>query len=336
MWCSVHGETMTSIPPPQLLQLSDWCRSDAITGDASPRRYSRLWRPDGETAILVEYPAPIRHQLPVDLEVFSWCRRRGLRVPDLLASDLSTGRALLEDLGAADAEATLEATPTDRRQELVEKMLQPLEVLAGCEPDELPPWNPPLDRVRLRWELAGFELWFVRHYRSTAPSLLSARWLDELAMEIGSHPKRVCHRDYHLNNLLIQNDGTVGVIDIQDILVGPDTYDAVSLVAERAATRLLPKIARRNILTSWADRTQADPGWLERAAAVQIQRGLKVLGTFARLTVAGRTGYRQWLIELAGTLIEPLERRGADSDTVALLRELWMSNSRSADPPILG
>lgn len=308
--------SMTSKP----LKLADWCRRDALTGDASPRRYSRLWAADDRTAILVEYPQGIRSQLADDLEVLSWCGRRGLNVPEVLECDLPTGRAVLSDLGSDDGETALEAAARDERPRLIEEMLQPLEVLAGCAVDELPLWNPPLDRARLRWELAGFELWFVRHYRSVTPSAALDRWLDELANEVGSHPRRVCHRDYHLNNLLIRENGSVGVIDIQDILIGPDTYDAVSLISERAATRLLPPVQRHEILASWARRTRAEPGWRERAAAVQIQRGLKVLGTFARFTLAGRTEYRQWMSELARNLIEPLERRGAEDELVALLK----------------
>ena len=200
-------------------------------------------------------------------------------------------------------------------------MLPPLEILAGCAVDDLPPWNPPLDRLRLRWELAGFELWFVRHHKSEPPSAALGQWLDELAAEVGSHPRRVCHRDYHLNNLLIAEDGSVGVIDIQDILVGPDTYDAVSLTFERAATRLLSAVQRQGILGRWARHTLAEPGWRERAVSVRIQRGLKVLGTFARLTVAGRTEYRRWMSDLARELIDPLERRGTDDHILALLRD---------------
>lgn len=309
-----------SRPDSRPLQLANWCRRDALTGDASPRRYSRLWAPDDRTAILVEYPAGISNRLAEDLAVLSWCRRKGLNVPEILGCDLPTGRAVLSDLGNDDAEATLEAAARDDHRKLVEEMLQPLEVLANCVVDELPPWNPPLDRARLRWELAGFELWFVRHYQSETPTPVLGRWLDELAEEVGSHPRRVCHRDYHLNNLLIGEDGSVGVIDIQDILVGPDTYDAVSLIAERAATRLLSMVQRHEILASWAHRTHAEPGWQERAAAVQIQRGLKVLGTFARFTAAGRTEYREWMIDLARDLIEPLEGRGAGGDMVTLLK----------------
>jgi len=301
------------------LELSEWRWSEPVAGDASLRRYSRLAKPDGRTAILVEYPESIRHRLITDLDVFSWCRRLGLRVPGLMASDTDRGLALLEDLGRADAEAVFMTTPPDRRPALLERLLEPLEVLARCRPDELPPWNPPLDRSRMRWELAGFELWYLRHYRSRPPTPLVSTWLDTLADTIAVHPRRVCHRDYHLNNLLIQDDGSVAVIDVQDILVGPDTYDVVSLVAERAAARMMVPAERHRVLAAWADRTSAQPGWRERAAAVRIQRGLKVLGTFARFTVAGRTDYHRWLTELAEDLAALIASTDAPTAVTAFL-----------------
>ena len=60
---------MVSMTTSKPLQLADWCRRDALTGDASPRRYSRLWAADDRSAILVEYPAGIRSRLADDLEV---------------------------------------------------------------------------------------------------------------------------------------------------------------------------------------------------------------------------------------------------------------------------
>jgi aminoglycoside/choline kinase family phosphotransferase len=301
------------------LELSEWRWSEAVAGDASLRRYSRLARPDGRTAILVEYPESMRRRFATDLDVLSWCRHRGLRVPELMASDPDRGRALLEDLGRKDAEAAFVHTPPDRRPALLERLLGPLEILARCRPDDLPPWNLPLDRSRMRWELAGFELWYVRHYRSRPPTPTLSTWLDALAEEIAAHPRRVCHRDYHLNNLLIQDDGSVGIIDVQDILVGPDTYDIVSLVGERAAARLISDSQRQRVLAAWAGLTSAEPGWRERAAAVRIQRGLKVLGTFARFTVAGRSDYHRWLGEVAEDLATLIAATDAAPEVAAFL-----------------
>jgi aminoglycoside/choline kinase family phosphotransferase len=301
------------------LRLDEWCRRAPLAGDASARRYSRLWKEDGASFVMVEYPAAIRHELDRDLRVNAWCRQQGLRVAAVVGCEVADGRALLEDLGDIDGEAALIAALPGQRRAILTGMLMPLQVLASCAPEDLPPWNPPLDRWRLRWELAGFELWFVRHLRATRPWPALGRWLDDLADEIAGHPQRVCHRDYHLNNLLVQTDGSVAVIDIQDMLVGPDTYDVVSLLAERGAVNLVAEDDRDAVLETWASLTGAAPGWKRRAQSVRLQRGLKVLGTFARFAVAGRDGYTDWLSELALWLAEQVHPAAADPRLTSLL-----------------
>jgi len=265
------------------------------------------------------YPPSIRAELQRDLQVLDWCRRRKIRVPATEGYDLDRGLALVEDLGDCDAEAALESASATLRGDLLRRMLQPLEVLAGIDPETLPAWNPPLDRARLRWELAGFELWFVRHLRSRPPAAPVGRWLDGLADEVARHPRRICHRDYHLNNLLVPDDGPVAVIDVQDILVGPDTYDAVSLAFERAAACVLSDPERRRLLADWAQATTAAPGWDRRAESVRLQRGLKVLGTFARFVLSGRHEYAPWLEDLTARLAPPLTAAGAPPEMVAFL-----------------
>jgi aminoglycoside/choline kinase family phosphotransferase len=318
-WCSVEL-TMKKRAAAELLgNLRDWSRVEPLTGDASQRRYSRIWAFTGATAILVEYPRVVRDQLARDLDVLSWCRDRGLPVPSLLASDLSGGRAMLEDFGDTDAEVVISETSPADRGRWFGVLLGPLVTLASCEPARLPCWNPPLDETRLRWELAGFELWYVGHHKGTAPGRRLSRWLDALAASVALHPRRVCHRDYHLNNLLIRPGRRIGVIDIQDILVGPDTYDIVSLVAERAAIRLLSADDRSSVMTAWAEQTAARPGWRERALRVRLQRGLKVLGSFARFVAEGRAEYLGWLEELAPALADPASAVGAPPEAIALL-----------------
>ena len=118
--------------------------------------------------------------------------------------------------------------------------------------------------------------------------------------------RRVCHRDYHLNNLFFVNEGEVGLIDFQDILVGPDTYDAVSLLGERAMPLVLGDGHRDRIRQTWAERTGAAEGWQDRWRLVAIQRGLKVLGTFARLAASGSRGYEAWMAAQARNLTSEL------------------------------
>jgi aminoglycoside/choline kinase family phosphotransferase len=171
----------------------------------------------------------------------------------------------------------------------------------------------------MRWELAGFELWFVGHLAGWQPSPELGRWLDRICERAADHPRRVCHRDYHLNNLFFLADGEVGVIDAQDVLVGPDTYDLASLLYERAMPAIVDHSAREALLLSWADRSGAAPGWRSRLELIRLQRGLKVLGTFGRLVVSGREQYRPWLDSLAVSAAETVEQYEPPPDLLRLL-----------------
>jgi aminoglycoside/choline kinase family phosphotransferase len=220
-----------------------------------------------------------------------------------------------------------------QRSALARRLFHPLVTLAELCPSDLPGWNPPLDRIRLRWELAGFELWFVRHHLKFSPTPDVGSWLDDLAASIDDHPRRVCHRDYHLNNLFLLADGAVGIIDYQDILVGPDTYDAVSLLGERALPRLLEENERSEIQKTWAEDTDVQSGWRERWRLVRVQRALKVLGTFARLVASGAEPYEPWMNALALETVPELSALGAPSDLVDLLLDLARRRSSRRDEP---
>ncbi len=299
------------------VEIQGWQRRERLAGDVSTRVYHRVVDADGATAVLVEYDPQNRRQMARDLEVLHVCRARGLPVPRVLAGDPGCGRAVVEDLGASDAEAVAAELPAAERSAFMGRLLEPLVSLARWSPVELPAWNPPLDEARLRWELTGFELWCISARTGAGPGAETTRWLDRLAAEVAAHPGRVCHRDYHLNNLLVRADGAIGVIDVQDILIGPDSYDVVSLLFERAATELLPAALRDELLAEWAESTAAAPGWRERASAVRLQRGLKVVGTFARLVAAGRRRYGEWLASLSAALVTPLIRSTAPDELIA-------------------
>ncbi len=297
-----------------------WVRDEKLRGDASARSYSRLWSADGETAILVRYPQVDRRRLARDLEVCEWCRRQGLRVPAMIDHDVTGGWAVLEDFGESDAEQEITAALVGQRLALGMRAIAPLVTFSKMAPGDLPGWNAPLDRQRLRWELAGLELWYLRHRCGVRPSPKIGKWLDWLASTIADHPKRVCHRDYHLNNIFFVDAGEVGLIDFQDLLVGPDTYDAVSLLGERAMPLVLGKSQRERIRRAWAERTNAAAGWRDRWRLVGIQRGLKVLGTFARLAASGAQGYEGWLASLARDLSPELAAVDAPQALVEFVR----------------
>ncbi len=271
---------------------------EEIRRDASARRYRRVRLEDGRFAVEVLYPAGVRSLMGRDLEVRAWLAQRGLRVPILLAEMAEEGRALLEDFGNRDAAAVLGSLEEEERTRRTLDLVEPLQVLSRLTPGELPAWNQPLDRDRLRWELAGFELWFLRYGLGVRPPEEVSLWLDELAERVAAHPARVCHRDFHLNNLFLLGSGEVGVIDYQDVLVGPDTYDLASLVGERELPELTGEAGRERLAGRWASSTGAAPGWERRLEETTMQRGLKVVGTFSRLVMCGRREYAQWLVPL--------------------------------------
>lgn len=299
MWKIVHGEE--------------------IAGDASARRYRRVRLVGGVRAVEVVYPPGREEVLARDLEVRAWLEGRGLRVPRLLAEDVASGRALLEDLGTDDAATVLAGRPPGERPDLAAELVEPLRTLAGIEPARLPPWNEPLGERRLRWELAGFELWFLRYGLETVPPAEVSAWLDRLARRTGSHPQRVCHRDYHLNNLFFLGDGQVGVIDFQDVRLGPDTYDLASLVGERDFPELLGGPGTERVVGEWARRTGPVAGWEGRLRETLAQRALKVLGTFARLVERGDGRYRRWMGPLCERAAGLVAEFGAPRSLVELL-----------------
>ncbi len=304
-----------------------------LAGDASYRRYSRLLAADGATVVLVRYPGERRQALKRDVEVARWLSEHGVRTAEVREVRPAAGEVVVEDLGEEDAETTLAAAGGQRRGHLAAALVAPLVALAAVPPHELPAWNAPLDCARLRAELAEFEEWFLGRRLGLPPDPAAAAWLDGLAAAAGGHPRRVCHRDYHLNNLFFLAGGEVAVIDAQDVLVGPDCYDAVSLVGERAFPEIFTHGEQQRWLERWAEATAPAPGWEARAVEVKVQRGLKVLGTFARLTRQGRSGYSAWIPALAGRTARAVEELGGPASlTAALIREGQRSGNSGGVP----
>lgn len=320
-------ERLASLPA-QLQRCGPWRALQPLQGDASTRRYARLLGSGSSTAIAAVYPPGSATTLARDLEVRQWLERVGLRVPAVLATDLEAGWVVLEDFGSADAAAALAAITSEHRAAVLDRLLDPLVTLANLDPSVFPGWSPTLGRDRLRWELAGFELWYHRARCDRVPPPATVGWLDRLADECAAAPYRVCHRDYHLNNLFLLADGTVGVIDFQDVLLGPEAYDVVSLLGERDSQTLLTPEQRRHLLQEWALRTSANEGWQRRAAAVSVQRRLKVLGTFARLEAAGRASYSAWLRQLEVPTAEAIAALDGPQELVDLL----LHSSRQGGP----
>ena len=147
-------------------------------------------------------------------------------------------------------------------------------------------------------------------------------WLDELAATVATHPRSICLRDFHLNNILVNAEGRVGIIDVQDLRQGPDTYDLASLLSDRSMPELLNTDERLAIAQLWAESVGAAPGWERRLKETTLQRAVKVLGTFAFLGAKGLPQYLRWVPQTASTAAETAQQLGAPAGVMAILLEL--------------
>jgi aminoglycoside/choline kinase family phosphotransferase len=267
---------------------------EILPGDVGRRRYLRLTLPGGRTVLGVVYCAEESDSRRRWVAAHGVLRER-LRVPMLIADD-QAGNHIVEDLGRTDLAARLLEHAPERALWL-SRAAAAAAILADL-PD--PAINPPFDAAFFRRELdlarqAVFDLYLKDPLTSRDRAAHDA-WADALSREIASHPRALCHRDYHGNNLFPIED-TVGWIDFQDLRAGPDTYDIASLLWERTTLDWMTEDLAAPVLESFARARHVDGAQFRaRFQRVLLQRAWKVCGTFARAVAQGRgDAYRRYL-----------------------------------------
>lgn len=254
------------------------------SSDASFRRYFRLRHAAG-TAIVMDAP-PERENSEPFLQVAALMRAAGLNVPEILEQDLAQGFLLLSDLGT---QTYLQVINEDNADTLFEDAIAALLCWQGAtQPNVLPAY----DDALLRRELALFPEWYLaRHHqlelsRDQREALATAN--DALVRRAQAQGQVYVHRDYMPRNLMISKPNP-GVLDFQDAVCGPVSYDVVSLFKDaflswpqarvREWARHYWELARERQLPVPAsfDDFYVDFEWMG------LQRHLKVLGIFARI-----------------------------------------------------
>ena len=272
-----------------------------LAGDASHRRFFRAALADGATVVAALYPADQagqEEQAARDHAVQVWGWDRGLPIPRPL------GRAGLvtvsEDLGDED----LDRAAASLGGRVLERAVETLAAFQRCEFTDLP--TRPFDAPFFRRELAVFEEQALTAASRGLPQV--GDFLDGLAAHLATHPYRLVHRDFHFNNLFLCGD-VVKAVDFQDMRGGPDAYDLASLLRERGGAGVAGDeaavVERAAERLGWAD------GWRRRYLECAAQRGLKVIGTFLRLSAAGRPAYLAWLPPVRARALAALEGLGA-------------------------
>jgi hypothetical protein len=267
------------------------------SSDASFRRYFRVHRAGG-TQIAMDAP-PERETLDAWLRVARILAATGVHVPPVLAVDAEQGFVLIGDLGRQHyLEALADgADPEPLYADAIEALVR-MQSGGATLAAELPAY----DRTLLMHEMELFTEWFIGRHLGLAPGAAQRRTIadafDWLAGQALAQPVVLVHRDYHSRNLLVRPDGNPGIVDFQDAVRGPVTYDLVSLLKDcyvvwpaRRLNAWLDRYRRRAReagLDVGADRAQF-LGWFD---TMGLQRHIKVLGIFARLWHRdGKSGY---------------------------------------------
>jgi aminoglycoside/choline kinase family phosphotransferase len=275
-----------------------------IAGDASFRRYFRLQTRRGPL-ILMDAP-PGREDSRPFIDIAGRLRAAGLHAPRIEHFDLDQGFGLIEDLG--DRLYRDHLTP-----ETAARLMPPLFDALQCMAREVPAAGlPAYDDARLQQELDLFTDWYLARHRGVQLAAADlAAWRDaraRLCASAGEQPQVFVHRDFHSCNLLLRADGTPGIIDFQDAVIGPLSYDFVSLIWDRYIAWPRERLEEwmREMHTRLALRNSL-PGWIRWCDWMGMQRNLKIVGIFACLHYRdGRRGYLEMIPRFYRYLLDVL------------------------------
>jgi aminoglycoside/choline kinase family phosphotransferase len=285
-------------------QLTDWLSGlypnenftiAPASADASFRRYFRATFADGTTRIVMDAP-PQHEDCKPFLHVGKLFEDAGAHVPHIYAQDLVQGFLLLSDLGNT---TYLQALNVTTARELYAAATDALiKIQLASKAKELPPY----DEALLRRELNLFPEWYIARHLGVTLSEKQQAKLEEVFKRILDNnlaqPSVYVHRDYHSRNLMIVGENNPGIIDFQDAVFGPITYDLASLFKD-AYIRWEEEEIMDWLIHYWEKARTAglpvrqDFGEFYRDYEMMgVQRHIKVLGIFARLYHRdGKDGY---------------------------------------------
>ena len=289
--------TLPDASAPRFQELARWISEDLgfvdcpvtpASADASFRRYFRVAR-GAESFIVMDAP-PDKESLGPYLRVAAILAQIGLNVPRVLARDLERGFLLLTDLGSRQYLDELAAGRSVER--LYADALGALGTMqtAGREhARDLPAY----DREMLTREMDLMPEWFLRRHLAidvdASVRAMLERLHEALLRSAAEQPMTFVHRDYHSRNLMVVDEDNPGILDFQDAVRGPVTYDLVSLLKDcyivwppervRAWALRHRELLRRREFPIDAD----DALFLRWFDLMGLQRHIKVLGIFCRL-----------------------------------------------------
>ena len=280
------------------------------SADASFRRYLRVDTVQGESRIVMDAPPDKENSEPF-VRIAALMKTAGLNAPEVLDWDAAHGFMLLSDLGDA---TMMSAIDTERPQANHGLYMQAVDTLVQWQLASRPGVLPPYDAALLNRELSLFPDWYLAQHRGVELQGAQREVFDKAFALIVQRnlaaPSVYVHRDFMPRNLMMPHGSgpqsqQLGVLDFQDAVYGPISYDIASLMRDAFLTwdedfvlditiRYWEK-ARKAGLMDFED-WHSDFGAFYRAVEwMGLQRHLKVAGIFARLTL--RDGKPKYLAD---------------------------------------
>ncbi len=280
------------------------------SADASFRRYLRLDRSAGGSLIVMDAP-PDKENCTPFVQVQGLMQQSGLNVPAILDWNQPDGFMLLSDMGSR---TLIEVLDPARPQDAELWYRHAVDLLLQWQQASRPGVLPAYDEALLRRELQLFPDWYIAQHRQVTlddkQQAVLAKAFDQIVAHNLQAPSVYVHRDFMARNLMLPSDPTqaLAVLDFQDAVYGPVTYDIASLLRDAFLTweedfviditvRYWEKARRSGLIgarsaSGWGD----DFGEFYRAVEwMGLQRHLKVAGIFARLTL--RDGKPKYLAD---------------------------------------
>jgi aminoglycoside/choline kinase family phosphotransferase len=299
-------------------QLLDWLRTDLgrpvesiapASSDASFRRYFRI-HSEGKTYIVMDAPPPKENVRPF-VAIAELLREAGVRTPEVHAVDADRGFVLLGDFGNRNYLDELDDDTAESLYGDAMAALLALQLGVAATSVDLPSY----DERLLRTELGIFREWFLVQWLALELSAEESVALEQAwtaLIDSALEQPRVCvHRDYHSRNLMVTDEANPGVLDFQDAVVGPITYDLASLLRDCYIAWPLDRVYRwmesyQKALLAAKLLEEADADRFRRWFDLMgMQRHLKAVGIFSRLNIRdGKPGYLKDIPRTLGYVTE--------------------------------
>jgi len=273
--------------------------------DASFRRYFRVTR-DADSYIVMDAP-PAKEDVGPFVKVARLLAGIDVNVPLILAQDLERGFLLLSDLGSRQYLDELAASSAADR--LYADALASLQRMQTADPG-LSRTLPRYDRKLLVTEMQLMPEWFLGRHLGVAVEPRERAMLDRLFESLlwsaAAQPATFVHRDYHSRNLLLCTENNPGILDFQDAVWGPITYDLASLLKDCYIAWPPPRVRawaldyRERLLEAGVSLPGSAAEFMRWFDLMGLQRHIKVLGIFSRLHY--RDGKPQYLNDLPRVL----------------------------------